>query len=259
MDTVTDLTPPPPSGDGPLRPPEGPSPADIERLLAEANAELATLELQRDEMAFNSIASGDPAAVQALVDLDAKTAKVSARIATLNHGMAAARRRHADYEAQVRLSQQAHALITLDRNLARRLHHAARLEEAIGEAARQYRLLTACNERAITAFPGLLPPEGAALEAGGMHRLVAAELHRQGAGPHGDLGVDTRFSFPGAKVEGIEAREWCDRPGVMPRLTERLALANDYAREELRKLITSGAFDGRLTEPDAEPTDEGSI
>lgn len=169
-----------------------------------------------------------------------------------------AEKREREYQKAVRLSQHQHALKTLERNLARRLQLAAKLEAAIEEAARQWRLLNACNERACMAFPSL-PPAGGVLEPSGLRQAVAAELHRQGAGPMGDLGVRRDLSFPGAEVDGFDTREFRDRPEALPPLTERLKEANDYTLAELRRLIASGQFDGNVVpEPEAEPVETAS-
>jgi len=195
-------------------------PAEVQKELASAQAQLADLEGQHGAAALDAMAH-EPGAEGRLEDLNRKVVGARERVHTLTGALRVAREREEASILAQRAALQAAQRKAAIQHLRARDDAAVALGGLLEEAAKQYRTLLDRSEKAQAACPILTQwPDGSLCNFADIQRLVVGEMYRVSA----TSGTDD-WKLPGAREPHLNY-QW--NPQAIPKLGDQMKTASAF-------------------------------
>jgi hypothetical protein len=179
---------------------KAPSVAELRKRLAEADAEVASLNDQYGEHAL-AAESGDSDAAAQLVKLQDSASAAHRRVIALRAAIKAAEQAEVKREAEAKAAVRKSLVDSIRAQFRQRESAAVRIVAAIENLALAYEDFQRVNDRISKAIPSGTPQLPASALLSGIHlrRAIASELFRAGHGERGANGIGYPNMIPGAE------------------------------------------------------------
>jgi hypothetical protein len=206
-------------------PPAVITPADIERRLIDAEAQVASCTAEHQRAAFEAEIGAD-GAEERLVIAAHRLQEAKGRVATLQSALVVARQEEERARRRIQAKLRKDNIAKIAASLERRDEAAERLAAGLKMAADAWRELLEHSAKAVLPVPGIEFPHGSMTGTGELRRAVEREMFRVGSTPERH-GTD----FPGANAHDISVRE---NPGAIEPLAEVVKGASHYVNATLQ-------------------------
>jgi hypothetical protein len=202
--------------------------AKISARIEDERSKSAERHAEQTRKALEAFDAGDETAI---TKIEVGRTSDSARLATLEDALTAARQQAADYRRQAYNARVANNIKRLKKLLAKRTKRTTRLGETTKEQATAYHDVTEVNQeiREFLVSLGLRVPNDAALNDRELHEFIAKELFR--LSKWNGIGDEREHLIPGARTIVYQGN-----PDTWPSLADELHKRDDY----ILKVVEAG-------------------